>query len=70
MKALPLILALSLFGCGDSATVEKPVAAKPIVNTPLKVPSTPDEKIAAIEKSGMPEDQKKTAIEQVKSGKL
>lgn len=75
MRVFPIFLALAavttIVGCGDSDT-QKPANAAPIPTNeaPTKTPTTQEEKIAAIEKSSMPEDQKKAAIEQVRSGKL
>jgi len=75
MKATILVLALAasllLAGCGDSAnTTPPPQAMAPRDSTPPKIPSTVDEKIKAIQDSGIPEAQKKEAIEKVKSGAL
>lgn len=73
MKAiLPLVFLMPiLVGCGDSVNNAPPAAAMaPRNDPPTKIPTTVDEKIAAIERSPLPEDQKKKAIEQVKSSKL
>jgi hypothetical protein len=74
MKLLPLpILGVLLVaaGCGDAPTAPPPDAAKPPVETaPKKVPTTTEEKVQAIQNSSLPEDQKKAAIEKVRSGSL
>ncbi|RYG33652.1 hypothetical protein EON81_17660 [bacterium] len=73
MKARTLSLALLfvIAGCGDdSGTAPPPQAMAPRDTAPTKIPTTKEEKIEAINKAPMSEDQKKAAIEKVNSGSL
>jgi len=67
---LAMVLVLSLTGCGSSDTAPPPAAMAPRSTAPPKVPTTTEEKIQAIQNSGIPEAQKKEAIDKVKSGQL
>ena len=68
---LPLVVSISVVGCSGSADTERPALAPPITSAaPKKVPTTMDEKIEAIQNAAIPEDQKKAAIEKVRSGGL
>lgn len=69
-SVLALATALLMAGCGDSADTRPPQAMVPRDTAHPKVPTTVDEKIKAIEGSGIPEAQKKDAIAKVRAGAL
>ncbi|RYG23951.1 hypothetical protein EON82_12400 [bacterium] len=63
---------LALVGCGNSVDNRPPAAAMAprSAPAPVKPPTTVEEKVAAIQKSPLSEEQKKAAIEKVRSGGL
>ncbi|GEM_PF-5325703 len=71
-----LLIALIAFvvsGCGQSVDTAPPASSmnpKATAVAPTPTPTTPEGKIEAIQKSDMNPEQKKRAIEQVKSGQL
>lgn len=69
---LPLLASFILAGC-DNTDNRRPASAAPIQekpSAPAKIPTTPEEKIQAIQNSSLPQKDKDAAIARVRSGQL
>ncbi len=72
-KTVALFFSLScgiviLGGCGADQSAPPPQAMRPPDTTPYKVPVTKEEKIAAVQRAGIPAAQKKAMIDKLNAG--
>lgn len=67
---LALLLAVmgAAAGCGESPSAPPPQATIPRNDPPAKIPTTKEEKVAAINRAPIPEEQKKREIAKVMAG--
>jgi ABC-type uncharacterized transport system auxiliary subunit len=70
---LPLLASTFVLAGCDNTDNRRPASAAPIPETPAaptKIPTTPEEKIQAIQNSSLPQKQKDAEIARVRAGQL